>query len=134
MVFIAYEPMGGTYSGYWDVVPGARPAVIEGTPGSRDAMVVVEWARERSPWVRVRAPDGRHYWAGDGPVPADFDGAWTAELAKALGNPIEKLRPEDMERSWLFRCADCGTCVSGDSEENAKAAFMQHWSATHAQP
>lgn len=133
MVHIAYEPIGGTYSGYWEAAPDGRSEIV-GTPQDRDAMVVVVWARERSDRISIRAPDGKHYWAGDGPVPPHHEGEWTADLAKSLGNPIERIRPEDADRSWILRCEDCGWCAHGDTEAAGKAAFRAHWSAEHTRP
>jgi hypothetical protein len=76
IVSLVCDTSGDSYHCYWLVGPAEDHVVEQGTASS--AAGAIEWARARTPRVRIRLPDHRTYWAGTDPDPGGFAGPWTA--------------------------------------------------------
>jgi hypothetical protein len=69
------------YLCYW--YTGTGEAHLAEHARAASAEEAVAWGRERTPRVRIRAADGRNYWAGSAPAPAGFTQSWMAAAGSA---------------------------------------------------
>lgn len=73
-VFLAWDPSGAVYWGYWDLAPDGPPTNLEQFTPTRDVLSAVDWGRQRSPRVLIRpeSDPGQYHWAGVTPPDGDY--------------------------------------------------------------
>ena len=52
------------------------PGVLQEEAEADNPDEMVEWGRQRCPWVLISGTDGVLYWAGSGPRPDDITNDW----------------------------------------------------------